>query len=351
MKKSYNEIIKQCKRRDFAITKSAISRIVRASKEKNPSDERAKLIGRKQRPTPARSVEVVRKVKEMVMKENPGTHKLIAMKTGVSRRTVGRIIKKNLGLVKRHKSRGHKLTARHIAERKTHSRKLYEEHLSGEKWKNVVTLDEAWIYLTDCNKPRAIYYRPKDSKARGEFVRNCKERFSKGFMIVAGYCHKGKLQLRRVDGKAKVNAAYYQRNVLDPLFHQEIPALYGNDVANVWLHQDKASSHTAKSTTAYLTQMARETGIRTIPFSSIPVKSPDASPMDFCGFGLLKQGLGNKRPRTVEGLWKACKQVWDSIPQRVLSQSLLQWKLRCRAIARMGGKHIEQNRWWRRGFT
>ena len=42
--------------------------------------------------------------------------------------------------------------------------------------------------------------------------------------------------------------------------------------------------------------MATETGIRAIPYTDIPVKSPDASPMDVCGFGLLKRGLGNRRP-------------------------------------------------------
>src|SRR5258705_11992139 len=45
-----------------------------------------------------------------------------------------------------------------------------------------------------------------------------------------------------------------------------------------------------------MASMAMETEIRAIPYTHIRVKSPDASSMDFCGFGLLKRGLGNRRP-------------------------------------------------------
>ena len=215
----------------------------------------------------------------------------------------------------------------------------------------MVTLDEAWVYLNDCNKPRAIFYRSRDAKGRGEWYRQCKETFSRGFMIVAGYSYNGRLPLWRVEPKAKINAKYYQDNILRPLYEQHIPHLYGQASKTVWVHQDKASSHTAKSTVQFMREMERNTGIRAIPYTDIPVKAPDASPMDFCGFGLLKRGLGRRRPRTVDGLWKACNQVWNAIPLETLQRSLLQWKLRCRAIARMGGHQIEHNRWWRRGFS
>ena len=80
----------------------------------------------------------------------------------------------------------------------TNSRKLYEEHLGGDKWKFVVTLDEAWIYLSDTNKKRAIYSRDRGTKPLNNLVREFKETFSKGFMVVAGYSYNGKLKLRRV---------------------------------------------------------------------------------------------------------------------------------------------------------
>ena len=189
-----------------------------------------------------------------------------------------------------------------------------------------------------------------DHKGRSNFIQENKEKFSKGFMVVAGYCARGKLKIHRVGKNVKVNAVYFQEKVMDPIFDQDIPRLYGDDSSKVWIHMDKASSHTARSSLRYYSRKSNETGLHVIPFSDIPVKSPDASPMDFCAFGLLKQGLASKRPTTVEGLWKACQQVWDNIPLPVLQRSLLQWKLRCRAIVHARGHHIEHNQWWRKGI-
>ncbi len=43
------------------------------------------------------------------------------------------------------------LLPKHIAERITNCRKLYEKYLAAEKWKIVITLNEAWVYFSDFN--------------------------------------------------------------------------------------------------------------------------------------------------------------------------------------------------------
>ena len=352
-KYSYSEIIKQCKRRGFSISKKGISNVLNKK-----GKARTRLIpeGQKQanpRPPTSRTPGVVRKVMSLVSGPNPATQRAIALKLGISRTTVNTIIKQDLKLTKRHKSRVHKLLPRHIAERTTNCRKLhvYERYLAGDKWMFVVTLDEAYVYLSDCNKPRAIYYQPRGEKNFDRWYREAKESFPKGFMVIAGYSYNGKLTIRQVEKNVKVNSAYYQTNVLTPIFREEIPALYGADAIKVWLHQDKASSHTSASTRHFLGEMERETGIHSIPFSDIPVKSPDASPMDFCAFGLLKRALGSRRPRTLTGLWKVCQEEWNKLDTLVLRRSLLHWKLRCRAIVHERGRQIEHHRWWRGGFS
>ena len=57
----------------------------------------------------------------------------------------------------------------------------------------------------------------------------------------------------------------------------------------VELHQDKSLSHTSTYTTLFLEKMCNETENKTIPFDQIPVKSLDASPMDFCAVWPLEQ--------------------------------------------------------------
>lgn len=287
----------------------------------------------------------------MALQENPPPQRVMARRVHVAQSTVNRHLRNKLKLRMVFKSRGHVLTAAHRRDRKTRCRRLYERHLSGDKWKFVATHDEAWIYLADCGKIRAVTYTPSDAKTRPDFIRQCKASFSKGFMVVAGYCYEGKLTIRRVPNNCKINSAFYQQHILTPIYTEDLPRLYGNAVNQVRVHMDKASSHTSRSTQRFLQQMATDTGIQAIPFQDIPVKSPDASPMDFCGFGLLKRALASRRVTTVRGLWKACQEEWLKIPLPVLQRSLLQWKLRCRAIARRHGAHIEGNRWWSRGFS
>lgn len=65
--------------------------------------------------------------------------------------TVSKLIYKGLELKKMFKPAVHLL--QHIVEKKKF-RKLYKMHLHAEKWKFVITLDEAMIYLSDCNRKR-----------------------------------------------------------------------------------------------------------------------------------------------------------------------------------------------------
>ncbi|GFY03085.1 transposase [Trichonephila clavipes] len=139
-----------------------------------------------------------------------------------------------------------------------------------------------WVYLNDYTK-RLIFYCSTDGNDRTKWLRQCKGKFSKGIMIVAD----GKLKIsKKVFSKAKTNLLYYQQNILEPIFEEEIPVLYRNDIDKVELHMDKASFHKLMSTVIYLTK--KETEIKCIPFDEIPIKSSEAYPLDFCAFGILK---------------------------------------------------------------
>ena len=50
---------------------------------------------------------------------------------------------------------------------------------------------------------------------------------------------------------------------------------------NAFFHHDKASSHKADLTTAYLEKVKADLGISYMDKKSIPVKTPDGSQLDF----------------------------------------------------------------------
>lgn len=111
-------------------------------------------------------------------------------------------------------------------------------------------------------------------------------------MLVVVFCSRGKLKLCRVANNVKVNAAYYREHVLMGIYNNEMSTMYGAETNCVeLLRQDKESSHTVKSLLAFYRRMEAKTRICAIPFCDIPVKSPDASPMNYCAFRLLQHHL------------------------------------------------------------
>ncbi|GBL80922.1 hypothetical protein AVEN_26330-1 [Araneus ventricosus] len=66
--------------------------------------------------------------------------------------------------------------------------------------------------------------------------------------------------------------------------------------------------------------------MKTVSFTDIPAKSPDASLTDFCAFELLKFALSERRPTTLCGLWKVVQEERDKIPLPIIQKALLSWK-------------------------
>ncbi|UYV74502.1 PGBD5 [Cordylochernes scorpioides] len=237
-------------------------------------------------------------------------------------------------------SKVHKLTPFHMKNRATNARKLYEEHLAGSRSEYTATLDEAWMYVTYCNGIRKIYYIKRGNQVPDNWVHQCSETFPKGFMVVGVMTGRGVLLLIKVPSKVKVNSEFYIECVLKPVIEQ-LKDLYPGEMDKVFLHHDKASSHTSNKTQQFLQEMKDTLGLNFIRNSDIPVKSPDASPLDFYGFGMLKQRLFNRRPKTEAGLWKAAQEEWSNVSLSKVKEVFAAWKVRCREIAKKKGKHIE----------
>ena len=325
------------------ISIGSISHILNSKGLRRESAKNGVPVPPKCQPCSVRSSKVIQKVALLVKKENPLSQREIAKRTGVSARTVRRIIHEDLGKVTRKKALVHVLKPKHVQNRKTNCRKLYETKLAGQKSEFAVTLDEALFYLQDCNGIRRICYVDSPEEVE-KFVVEKQERFGDKFMVVGARRGRGVLPLVKVPKNVKINAEWYIGRVLKPLLEVEVPKLYGEDTHKVFVHHDAASSHTAWITTAYAQDLKQRLGITIISSSDIPVKSPDTSPMDFYGFGFLKQRLQRRRPRTLEGVWKALKEEWGQVSLETVQSVFESWKFRLRLVSKRGGKHIEQTR-------
>lgn len=286
---------------------------------------------------------MVRKVDLWTKKESPPAQIFMANKLGVCKRTVQKIIKKYLNRVVKRKAKVHALTPKHKQNRKTNARKLYERHLAGQKSEFVVSLDEAWFYVQDCQGERKLCYRGLNEPPPN-FVFQKPEKFGEKFMVVGALTGRGVVPLFKVPPNVKINSTYYIDHVLKPLIEVYLPRIYPGEMNKVFIHHDAASSHTSRLTTQYAEEVHQKTGITIINKSQIPVKSPDGSPMDFYGFGLLKQRLHFRKASTAVGVWKVLQDEWNKITPQQITKVIDSWKRRLRLISQRHGEHIEQTK-------
>ncbi|UYV67446.1 hypothetical protein LAZ67_5000627 [Cordylochernes scorpioides] len=336
---SYSVIVKKLKAEGLDVGKATICRVVNGIGKKREAESNGQKF-QVDRPRPVRTPATVSKVKRLATTENPPSQRQLSRMCGTSLKTINNIIHKDLELDTRRKGKVHKLTPFHMKNRATNARKLYEEHLAGSRSEYTATLDEAWMYVTYCNGIRKICYIKRGNQVPDNWVHQCSETFPKGFMVVGVMTGRGVLPLIKVPSKVKVNSEFYIECVLKPVIEQ-LKDLYPGEMDKVFLHHDKASFHTSNKTQQFLQEMKYTLGLNFIRNSDIPVKSPDASPLDFYGFGMLKQRLFNRRPKTEAGLWKAAQEEWSNVSLSKVKEVFAAWKVRCREIAKKKGKHIE----------
>ena len=236
----------------------------------------------------------VASLKRLVLQPNPPTQRDLGKRFGCSRWAIRYAIRTfNLRLVK--KPKGHFLSAATTEKRRRRSWPLYLR-LRKDRWRSVITSDEAWVYLTDTGRKRSVQYISREKKQSDAepaiHIAN-----PRGVMVWVGMSANGLSRPQFIDAGAKINAVYYQQKVLEPFFTKELAKLYPNRV--YLFHQDSAPSK-AKSTMQWL----RSHRVPFITPEQWMPSSPDASPCDFFLWGYLKAQLNKKAPRTVDGLKK-----------------------------------------------
>ena len=274
-------------------------------------------------------------LKRLICQPHPPTQRDLAKRFGCSQSTVRYAIRKlNMRLVK--KPKAHFLSAATVDKRRRRSWPLYLRLRKG-RWQNAITSDEAWVYLSDTGRKRSVQYISRSAR-RSEAEPSIHVANPRGVMVWVAISANGISRPLFIQPGAKINATYYQNNVLQQFFSKDIHKMYPNK--NYFFHQDSAPSHKAASTIAWLEQ-------RNIPFIKpdewMP-SSPDASPCDYFLWGYLKAQLNKKSPRSVEGLKTAISATLKKIPQDMLNRALLAWPKRCRQIRYAGGRHIEKYR-------
>jgi transposase len=209
-----------------------------------------------------------------------------------------------------------------------HGRLQFATNNIEKDWSNVVFSDEHRFKQFKGGNPRHNFVWAKSvSEVPGQEM----ERWGLTMDAWGGFSSQGKTELSFYEGT--LDAPAYQ----DILENSLLPAAKGwfDDEKGGWeLQQDKASCHTAKSTTGWLKQHEVEV------VEGWPTKGDDINPMENL-WAILDERLESKKFTTEKGMKKAIRQLWDEVDLSLLHNLIHSIPDRLRRIRKAKGGSIK----------
>lgn len=291
------------------------------------------------RPRTARSTDNIVAVSELICSQEgqPGTSKstrVAASALNISHMSVWRIAHNDLNMKAFKRIPVQVLNESTRAKRLTRCKQLLRR-LTIAKLKRTVFSDEKVFYLDPRINTDFVWASGKKGDIATERLLTTRAKFSQRLMVSASVCYNGKGRLHFVPQKTKVNADYYQQQLLPELLHDSHNLLQEDFI----FQQDGAPSHTAASVQQFLQQHCPDF----ITKSQWPPNSPDINPLDFYVWGAMLHRYQQlqPKPQNTEQLKVALQSIWDDLPLSEIQPAILSVRRRLRACIKVDGGHFE----------
>lgn len=212
----------------------------------------------------------------------------------------------------------------------------FQELIGGDRWKYVISLDEARLSLNDANGIRGVYYQKPGKPTFPSWTKKWKKH-EKKIMYAAGVCARGVTRMYFVPPTCRVDCWFFFNHILKPIVEIDIPRLYPKCQNRVVLRFDSAGSYTTRE----VYDWHDERGIKYIKKEEWLRNSPDLSPMDYGPNGIFKQTMFGKKALTLGGLKKVARQVWPKFLLQTCYNIMAAWGERVNLMLENSGFQIE----------
>jgi hypothetical protein len=230
----------------------------------------------------------------------------------------------------------HGLTTNQRTKRLERSRLLLERY--GQKSvENIIFSDEKLFVIEQhLNAQNDVVYAASFDDIP-EHVRTV-QRFQKSssIMVWGALSKKGKFPLIFVDKGVKINAKFYEREILDGNLKIWAPLIQGDD--NWTFQQDSAPAHMARTTQAWCAAECPDF----ISTQEWPPSSPDLNPLDYSIWGTLEAKVNAKPHHNLESLKRKLIVEWDKLSMKSVRAAIDGWRERLTCVVRAGGGRFEQ---------
>lgn len=319
-------------------TRGGLEKLLRKIRETGTCDRR-KGSGRLKS---ARTDDNIAQVEDLVLsqEDKPQTHRTtrqISRETGLSQSSVVRIIHRDLKLKCFKKRRAQELTDANRTNRLIRSTQLLAKFTDNEVDFIWFTDEKVFTVTSPKNPQNDRVYAPVTAKKKNiaaDRLLRTRTTFFKSVMVSVGVSKLGRTHLIFIDPGVKINGAYYR----DVLLTQEMLPVMREISGDFFIfQQDSAPAHRARETVSFL---QREVPALIAP-DLWPSNSPDLNPVDYKVWGTMQDRVYQTKVRDVEDLKRRLIDVWNSLEQSVIDDSINQWRLRLRACVHANGGHFE----------
>jgi transposase len=327
--KSRGDIFKEVK--FLGIKRDFVYRTVKRLTETGSVDDKP----RTGRPRTVRTKRLVKVVRERIRRNCQLSGREIAKGLKVNRESIRQVIKDDLHFKPYRKRKVHGLSANQRVAREVRSKRLLRRH-AAQTVANIVFSDEKLFVVEESFNPQNNRVYGLSIEAIPEHLRTV-QRFQKpGSLMVWGAMSKmGKCPLVFVDKGVKINAKYYQEEILERYMKPWANRIHGD--ANWCFQQDSAPAHSARTTQAWLTTNCPSF----ISKDDWPPSSPDLNPLDYSIWGVLEAKVNAYPHRSIESLKNKLIKEWKALSMDVVRAAIDTWRKRLTLCKDASGGRFE----------
>ena len=265
---------------------------------------------RKGRPRSVRTPAVRKLVRERVRKNPVRSIQGMAKDFNISTRSMGRIVKEDIGL-KCYKFREVQLLSEVNKRRRYEKCLILRKRFTGGTHQRIVFSDEKIFTVEMAYNRQNSRILARDQKSISSSIRTIKRTQKPASVMVWGaITSDGRTPLVFIDQGVKINKEVYVESILENALKPWAGKHF--NCAHWVFQQDSAPSHKAKMTSEWLNLNVPDF------IEEWPASSPDLNPMDFCIWSILESRVCAKPHKNIESLKSSLRREWEIISEDVL---------------------------------
>lgn len=277
-----------------------------------------------------RTKKVVQKVKTRLKRKNGVTTRKLAQELGISRTTIRRILKTDLGHHPFKKIATPYLPNNHKIRRVKFANWVRHRYRKDETLRILFSDEKMFDINGVYNSQNDRIWAPNRDAANAKGGIKPLQKFPQKVMVWLGACSKGVTPLVILDN-GTVNHTRYIKEVLP------VALKYGNEVfGNNWTYQqDSARAHTHNLSQ----QWCKDNFPDFIPARRWPPNSPDLNPLDYSVWDELVHSMRWDNVKSKKTLIDELKRAVKRMRSEVILESCKNWLVRLRRVCKIKGDY------------